>query len=470
MIIHNIRKGFATNSSSTHSFIFMKGAFDDIDYSFGWENFVAASYESKKSYLAGIIHNNLRGLSTKSENLLLPLYMKGEGDFKVGEIDHQSVPTLPKSWFGITLDEEFLRHFKEFFFQEDLVILGGNDNDENTHPLGPGFSLPMPDSREPQVCRWDPEYKYWTLFNRSNGNKVRFQFEALRHSQNSPPRKAFAPELVDLKITEICNNPTVCKGYCYQGSSPKGKHCDLQTLEKVAETLASLKVFEVALGGGEPLEHPQFLEVLRTFRRHGIVPSFSTRRTDWLEDPEGQDFRKRVFGLIGAVGFSINTKKEVKQILSSLIKLGIPAHQVKFHYVMGSTPLEELSSIIHFLHTSKTTLSFGTQNLLLLGYKNTGTGRGFSPYPYDTCVEMIKGHKIYRINADTAFLQKFKTEIEEICPRTFLEYEEGKFSCYIDPIKGFVASSSFAGPEKQLPFDPYSPAVVEDFKKAFQTF
>jgi len=489
MKIHNIRLGFATNSSSTHSFIFLEGAVDEWPYEindFGWSFFTAASKEAKLNYLAATCFQNMSYVSSgdvaqQITEMLLGVKVPIDKGYSDWDIDHQSLITLPRSWFGITPDEQFLEHLKRFFIEtEDLVILGGNDNDEEGHYLareGGGFVLPVPieSSREDWVCRWDPEYLYWTFFSRGNGTKMRMSFDNLRKEGSRESRyerswtssliqKAFAPELVDLKITEVCNNDSPCKKYCYQNSCSEGKHCDLQTLGKVAEIFAEMKVFEVALGGGDPMEHPHFLEVLGLFRKYGVVPSFSTRKTEWLREKQ---IRERIFEAIGAVGFSVSTVKEVRSLgnlLKKVFEQNIPRNKIKLHYVMGSTSLWEFSKIISFLSNRKTFLS--TEMLLLLAFKEKGRGYGFPRYPYYQCIQILLDQKIYRINADTAFLQEFREEIREKCPDLFLEFQEGKFSCYVDPIKGIIAPSSFGGEEESfLPEDG-----VDRFKEIFAQF
>jgi len=488
MKIYNIRLGFATNSSSTHSFTFFKKATDNwpSGKSFGWSFFTAASPEAKLDYLAATLFQNLDQYSSgevarKVTKMLLGVDLPIDGGgYSRWSVDHQSLLSLPQSWFGVTPDEQFLDHLRKFFETEDFVILGGNDNDENSHSLAEdSFILPIPtDSLNNWVCRWDPEYKYWSFFSRESGAKMRMRFEELRekgglesrYDRSCLPdhiRKAFAPELVDLKITEVCSNDLPCKKYCYQSSGPKGKHCDLQTIEEVAKVFASLKIFEVALGGGDPMDHPEFLKILHLFRKYGVVPSFSTRKTEWILYEE---LRTKIFEQIGAVGFSVNSSEEIQEILTlleeNLGNLYPFSEKIKFHYVMGSTPLEELTKIVNLLTDRNCPL--GTRNLLLLSFKNKGRGQSFKTFPYEDCIQMLLDHKVYHINADTVFLQEFRQEVEERCPKMFLEFEEGKFSCYIDPIRGTMAPSSFVKEDQKVPFDPREGA--ERFKEIFSKF
>ena len=53
MKIHNLRLGFACNSSSSHSLIFLPGCTDNAEgQDFGWQCFTLASSEAKMGYLA----------------------------------------------------------------------------------------------------------------------------------------------------------------------------------------------------------------------------------------------------------------------------------------------------------------------------------------------------------------------------------------------------------------------------------
>ena len=61
-MIYNVRLGFATNSSSTHSIIFttdkIKSRIPKDGY-FGWEFFTLAKKSEKKAYLATILYTHL---------------------------------------------------------------------------------------------------------------------------------------------------------------------------------------------------------------------------------------------------------------------------------------------------------------------------------------------------------------------------------------------------------------------------
>jgi len=108
-------------------------------------------------------------------------------------------------------------------------------------------------------------------FSRKTGNKIRFSIGNYNKSR--------VPELVDVKITDQCHFGCA---FCYQGSGPQGKNALLGSLGAIARYLGEAGVFEVALGGGEPFEHPDIVDICWIFRYHGVVPNITTRRPDYL--------------------------------------------------------------------------------------------------------------------------------------------------------------------------------------------
>ena len=221
MKIHNVRLGLANNSSSSHSLIFLKGAKDlddDVDHNeFGWSNFTAGSEEAKRSYLALTLDRSLRSITSPEMAEAIVNAWAGRDADPDGHVDHQSVYAMPLTWDEKGIDKQFFDEFKAFLLQENLAILGGNDNDNTKHPLdnGKSFTLDLLRDGSPNgmVARKDQTSNYWMIFNRNNGTKIRFSFD----QKAKAPTKADFPELVDLKITDYC--PFDCS-YCLDGSTP----------------------------------------------------------------------------------------------------------------------------------------------------------------------------------------------------------------------------------------------------------
>lgn len=84
------------------------------------------------------------------------------------------------------------------------------------------------------------------------------------------------PEFSDIKITSKCVGK--CK-YCYQDSKQDSNHAE-NLLEKIKSFYGPLtqnqRPFQVAIGGGEPTSHPDFVKVLELFASLGIVPNYTT--------------------------------------------------------------------------------------------------------------------------------------------------------------------------------------------------
>ena len=91
------------------------------------------------------------------------------------------------------------------------------------------------------------------------------------------PYMAPWPELADISISNYCTNGC---SYCYRESSEEGKFISLEDYEIILKELTNGKygsVFQIALGGGEPLLHPDFKEIIRITREvYEIIPNYTT--------------------------------------------------------------------------------------------------------------------------------------------------------------------------------------------------
>jgi hypothetical protein len=268
-----------------------------------------------------------------------------------------------------------------------------------------------------------------TFFSTVTGDKVRLALG--RYS------KARVPELVDIKITDYC--PFACT-FCYQDSTLAGSHAALEDLGFIARELGRAKVFEVALGGGEPTDHPDFLEVLRLFRSEAVVPNFTTKSLGYVKrnwpvlEP-----------LVGAFAYSAETVKDLES--ASKMLADVPRHRVNIHYVMG---LQPVADFILFMWCAKR-LDF---RVTLLGYKTTGRGADVVPQPYDWWVKVTKdlvgAHMCPTFSIDTPLAAEFEDQLP--VSRKFFHTREGYVSAYVDAVKMGMSASSFEN-EDLVPFD-----------------
>ena len=84
-----------------------------------------------------------------------------------------------------------------------------------------------------------------------------------------------APTEVHLNITHRC--PAGCS-HCYMDSTPASSSGDMEIgrFKSIIDSIAQMKVFHVAIGGGEPVLHPDIAEMFRYCRSMSIVPNMTT--------------------------------------------------------------------------------------------------------------------------------------------------------------------------------------------------
>ncbi len=93
----------------------------------------------------------------------------------------------------------------------------------------------------------------------------------------APPRALAAPETIHFSVTGRCDQ--ACAGCFYSarpGSAVTPSDALFELFERVVHQAAEAGVFQMALGGGEPLLHPRLVEMVRLARQSGILPNLTT--------------------------------------------------------------------------------------------------------------------------------------------------------------------------------------------------
>ena len=441
---------------------------DALEGDFNWNYFTAASLQAKNLYLAALIHRDLEKMGTKDiADAVVQGWLGVDVEKNVPSVDHQSYLEMPSDWYGKAPDKQFLKEFQAFLCRDDVAILGGNDNDEAQHELAQySTTLKLDMFREMGdsviVCRKD-DSGYWTIFNRTNGTKIRLSLDP----NQATPTKASAPELVDIKITDYC--PFNC-AYCYQASTLKGKHASTQSLFNLADLLGDMKVFEVALGGGEPTLHPDFLKILTKFRENGIVPNFTTKSLHWLKDDK---YRNEILDVAGNFAYSCENKNDVKN-LADLVK----QHNINrsafdgravVHYVMGIGTEQNFEEVLNEACNNGLEIT-------LLGYKTNGRGALFNPhkkFDWITIVQKLRENKWLKLGIDTKLAQDYLAQLQAANIPDYMYYvHEGKFSMYIDAVNGLIGPSSYCDDKEQslLELNGGFNQFDDDVKKVKQHF
>jgi len=116
-----------------------------------------------------------------------------------------------------------------------------------------------------------------------NGKTLRFAIDP-----SKPITELKYPEFYDIKVTGNCEGK--CQ-YCYMNSNPESHYENI--IEKTRKFFDAIPKenlpFQVALGGGEPTSHPDFIELLRVLKEeYDICPNYTTngmfyQKDDWFD-------------------------------------------------------------------------------------------------------------------------------------------------------------------------------------------
>lgn len=241
--------------------------------------------------------------------------------------------------------------------------------------------------------------------------------------------KSLFPESMDVKITNYCD---VGCTYCHEMSTPSGKHASLDNLELFDTYLYELPDgIEIAIGGGNPLAHPDIEEFLVKLKSHGKICNLTVNEQHFFE-PEYQKMLEYFIesDLIKGLGYSYYSEYcDMKY-----------EHLVN-HVVVGVTPFSELEKIVTV-----------NKKVLLLGFKfDTGFGINFGKNP-----EVQRNIEEWKYNlkeaSKIAKLSFDNLAIKQLEPRSLFSSDEeysrfymgddGEHTMYFDLVKGEYASSS----------------------------
>lgn len=285
-----------------------------------------------------------------------------------------------------------------------------------------------------KVRRHSKEYNFYG--DTETGLTIRFG-----KTVNDNPITAPWPELADISISNHCTKG--CE-FCYRDSTDNNSFMSTAEYEYVLDSLTSSKwgsVFQVALGGGEPLEHPDFIEILDISKRKGIVANFTTNGIHINEI-----VAKNLVGRVGAVAISTRNIDEVEiNKLRLLIDNGI---KTNLHFVLDK---KSIHNAIELLEGKYNDVLNGLNGVIFLTYKPKGRANTEDCLTIDKTFEkftnMIDNNSCgIRIGFDACFVPVLMKYTD-----TNVDYidscECGFFSIYIDENSN-VKPCSFANNDR----------------------
>lgn len=236
------------------------------------------------------------------------------------------------------------------------------------------------------------------------------------------------PNSMDIKITNYCD---LNCSFCHEMSTTKGKHGDL---DKLSELLVQLpQGTELAIGGGDPLSHPDLLDFLCDLSQVGLIPNMTVNIkhvkkninliNNLIED-------KLIYGL----GVSISDDSDL-----SVMKEIVNPNNVVYHVIAGVNDIDVLTKIQKEDFVKKA---------LILGYKEVGRGKTLSEKTNSRKDRWNKYIKFFIGKMHLSFdnLAVRQLNIKDLITveawEEFYMGDDGQFTMYIDAVEEKYTVSS----------------------------
>ena len=243
------------------------------------------------------------------------------------------------------------------------------------------------------------------------------------------------PELVDIKLTDVCH---IGCTWCYQDSTSDSLHGNLSVIKSVISSL-NPHITEVAFGGGDVLQHPDIVEILKYSRDCGLNSSNITM--NWQSILRYEDKVKEVMPFLDAIGISITGKGQIPLVVEKLKEINcyIPS-RICFHVIPDLYSKDLLLKILKEIKDYSL-----ESDVLFLGFKTNG--RGFTANArhvedMSNIFDYIVLHNI-SLQCDTKFVKDYLEIVKEYGSELTYDIKEGEFSMNIDCVEEFYSQSSY---------------------------
>lgn len=224
----------------------------------------------------------------------------------------------------------------------------------------------------------------------NNGTKI-------RTIPDEESMKIDFPDSLDIKITNQCKNN--CP-YCYENSSPNGQHCNCDQL--IAKLAGFPRGVELAIGGGNPFEHPQLTNLLIELFYKGFVCNMTINQKDIVPNIVRLNnyMKHRIIRGLGVSPDPNNLEGFIKDFKFLKDNVACPQNIV-IHLILGIHSFDYVKSIFDNLsHFSDIHIK-----VLFLGYKIKQRG------------------KIQDINNISPILEKWHQDIKYFFSKGLLSFD-----------------------------------------------
>lgn len=183
-----------------------------------------------------------------------------------------------------------------------------------------------------------------------------------------------APTLVDLQITRRC---LMGCPHCYVSAEAAGEHMSFSDAQIALDEITSAGICQLAIGGGEPLLHPQFSQILKYAYRRGLVPNVTTTGQGLT-----QELLDSLANYCGAValslegigeGFNVRRRSGFDFFQNTLEQLFASQISTVLQITLSAENIEQLPQIVEYC--LKLPQLYG---VIFLAYKPVGRGINFN--------------------------------------------------------------------------------------------
>lgn len=262
------------------------------------------------------------------------------------------------------------------------------------------------------------------------------------------------PVSADVKITNYCGLANFCL-YCHEESNTKGKHGDLIRLNDVLLDLPP--GIELAIGGGNPLDHPDLKEFLVNCKQKGFICNLTINQ---LHLKKHYDFIWELIKSDLVKGIGISYRKEFKT--KEEISFANYEHSV-IHLING---IDDYKSIEQLMNV-------GYKKFLLLGYKQFGNGvQHYNKFSKEIEDKIKKWYMFIPKYIGKCLISFDNLAIEQLNIKrfftdegweTFYQGDDFTLSMYIDAVEQKFAPTSRSSERKS--FNDYS---LKDYFNKFR--
>lgn len=228
------------------------------------------------------------------------------------------------------------------------------------------------------------------------------------------------PELLDVSITNYCERGC---DFCYRLSNRNGKHIALSDYELIVRQAKEMGVLQIALGGGNPNQHPNFIEILRITRRYGIIPSYTTNGQGVTED-----ILQATKDNCGAIAVSwYKPYHEAKLIIEKCIEYNI---KINIHFMLDKNTIVEA---IDLLKNHEDVLN-SINAIVFLNYKPIHTSADLNLRESNRIkefLECVKNTRVCKVGFDSCMISYLTLIGKNILIDTVDYCEAARFSAFV---------------------------------------